>query len=73
MRYFTVLDLQIFAVLIDEERGMKSLKHVYHLWNTSSSNTWKCLIEFLASIDQDVVVFVDEYEKVFVTDESFNV
>ena len=30
----------------------------------------KGLIEFLASIDQDVVVFVDEYEKVFVSDEG---
>lgn len=28
------------------------------------------LIEFLASIDQDVVVFVDEYEKVFVSEEG---
>jgi hypothetical protein len=28
------------------------------------------LIEFLAAIDQDVVVFVDEYEKVFVNEEG---
>lgn len=28
------------------------------------------LIEFLAAIDQDVVVFVDEYEKVFTNDEG---
>ncbi len=28
------------------------------------------LIEFLAAIDQDVVVFVDEYEKVFVTEDG---
>lgn len=28
------------------------------------------LIEFLASIDQDIVVFVDEYEKVFVTEDG---
>jgi len=28
------------------------------------------LIEFLASIDQDIVVFVDEYEKVFVSEEG---
>ncbi len=30
----------------------------------------KGLIEFLAAIDQDVVVFVDEYEKVFVNEEG---
>lgn len=30
----------------------------------------KGLIEFLAAIDQDVVVFVDEYEKVFVTEDG---
>jgi archaellum biogenesis ATPase FlaH len=30
----------------------------------------KGLIEFLAAIDQDVVVFVDEYEKVFVSEEG---
>lgn len=28
------------------------------------------LIEFLAAIDQDIVVFVDEYEKVFVSEEG---
>lgn len=28
------------------------------------------LIEFLASIDQDILVFVDEYEKVFVSEEG---
>jgi hypothetical protein len=30
----------------------------------------KGLIEFLAAIDQDIVVFVDEYEKVFVNEEG---
>lgn len=34
------------------------------------NNRMQGLIEFLASIDQDIVVFVDEYEKVFVTDEG---